>query len=178
MIVENLRLYGEARCLSEASMRMITSSEADPFRVHSDFDGVETVVRCVRVRIKGWSSVYLADKVTGTLYREDTGRCLTSAYRRIVGPADDAPAGKQNKARFCYGTQPISTASTLDVEKREKRINTKKAPAQVTEDIVRQIRATQDGDYLLAPKLCQQMFGIGEGTVYDIRHRRTWRHVE
>ena len=30
--------------------------------------------------------VFLADVVTGTLYREDTGQCMTSSARRVIGP--------------------------------------------------------------------------------------------
>ncbi len=85
-MIENLKLDNEAACLSAGSMQSVSKAKYQLMRVMSSFGDI--TIKAVRCTIKGWQGIYLADRVTGTLYREEDGVCLTSTARRIVGPAD------------------------------------------------------------------------------------------
>ena len=113
-MIENLKLDDEAACLAAISMQAIAKAKYQLMRVMSSFG--DSTIKAVRCTIKGWQGIYLADRVTGTLYREEDGVCLTSTARRIVGPADK-PVKAGAKNNFCYGTQPISEKSPHMPEK-------------------------------------------------------------
>lgn len=123
-MIENLKLDDEAACLASISMQSVSKAKYQLMRVMSSFG--DSTIKAVRCTIKGWQGIYLADRVTGTLYREEDGVCLTSTARRIVGPADK-PAKVGAKNNFCYGTQPISEKSPHMPEKH--RASRRKAAA-------------------------------------------------
>lgn len=113
-MIENLILDDEAAVLAKISMQPIRRAKYQLMHVTSRYG--DSTIQAVRCTIKGWKGIYLADRVTGTLYREEDGTCLTSTARRIVGPADKLiKAGASSS--FCYGTQPISEKSPHIPEK-------------------------------------------------------------
>lgn len=186
-MIENLRLDDEAACLSAKALQSIYRSKFSLMRVACATG--DCTIKAVRCTIKGWRGTYLADRATGTLYREADGMCLTSTARRLVDLASkEIPKQPDNKG-FCYGTQPINPERSPVIQaKREERIKKHdrprgeaKASSKVTEAIVRQIRERKECSpryYKLTSKQCQEMFGIGKYTVEDIRQRKTWGHVE
>ena len=72
-------------CLGVESIKRAVRSSHAWMRVESA-EGVamRKMARCL-LRRHG-DRVFLADVVTGTLYREDTGQCMTSSARRVIGP--------------------------------------------------------------------------------------------
>lgn len=185
-MIEGLKLDNESLCLSSNSIREIFKRQHALMHVESTFG--DSTIKAVRCKIKGWDGIYLADRVTGTLYRENDGSCLTSSFRRITGPAEKEIPNRFDANGFCCGTQPINPkASPVIVEKKKEKIDNrgkqcgeKKGSAKVTEAIVRQIRELRECSlryYKLTSKQCQEKFGIGKSTVDDIRQRKTWRHV-
>lgn len=81
---KRIRLSDECYCLSSAAVAALPKKghETVPVVV-SQGTCTETVRRrMVRVRLYGRATEYLADVVTGGLYRVSDGQCMSSSFRR------------------------------------------------------------------------------------------------
>lgn len=79
----------EGLCLTMSSVEKLRLEPVEYFHV-ADRDELSVRAFC-KVMVRG--KPYLADKITGSLYREETGQCITGQLR-ITGPAEK-PARKQ-----------------------------------------------------------------------------------
>ena len=134
----------------------------------------------------------IADKIAGTLYDPETGRCLSSDARTLEGPA---PEGYKPPPRevYSFGTQPITNSPKAVPKKRGrpaksepkrneygKVCGSSKHSAKLTEDAVRMIRECKPGTigiHVLTLKAAAKKFGVSENAISDVRRRRTWGHV-
>lgn len=177
MTTHVLTLSADALCLSKFAMKTIAKAQTKPYLVSSKFG--DCVVKGVTVKLKGWAGEFIADKATGTLYRADSGECLSASHRRIVGPYDGQPL-KTAAEKFSFGTQPINPKhpKTQPISKpkgkRGRPTGGGKGPdrPRLSEDDERQIRAKKPGStccYVLTNTQCRQKFGIAKSTVDNIR---------
>lgn len=155
--------------------------------------GDRSLIKGVQVTIGKTGRRLIADKITGTLYDPETGRCLSSDARTLEGPAPEGYKLPPKGEAFCFGTQPI-TNSPLSLPKKRGRpqvqgaernadgkvCGSSKHSAKLTEDAVRRIRECKPGTigiHVLTLKAAAKRFGVSESTISDIRRRRTWGHV-
>ena len=75
---------------------------------------------------------------------------------------------------FC-GTQQANVDDMINKGRDHKRgaIGVKNQGAKVTEEIVRQIRASPTTAKILAER-----YGVSRAQIYSIRQRRAWTHIE
>lgn len=177
--MHSLSISDTGPCLSEPSLRKIAKAKYQPMRVITE-PNMESIIPAVSVRVSGWPGEWLADRKTGTLYAPDSGRCMSSKDRKIVGLADSLKPTQHTA--FSYGTQPIGSrekpAPSTPKLGRGKLCGEKKGGAKLTEEIVRAIRSKKcDGSYMLTTKMVIEKFGICRSSVSDVRARKTWGHV-
>ena len=155
--------------------------------------GEKSIIKGVQVAVGKAGRRYVADKITGTLYDPETGRCLSSDARTLEGPAPEGYKLPPKGEAYCFGTQPITNSPKAAPKKRRKPLKegvernaagkvcgSSKHSAKINEDAVRAIRAHKPGStciYAITAKQAEQLFGISEKTVSAIRQRRTWGHV-
>lgn len=123
--------------------------------------GDRSLIKGVQVTIGKTGLRLIADKVIGTLYDPETGRCLSSDARTLEGPAPEGYKLPPKGESFCFGTQPI-TNSPLSLPKKRGR------PQK------------QGAERNAAGKVCgssKHSAKIDEDAVRAIRQRRTWGHV-
>ena len=182
------RLSGDGPFLSEFSLKEIGRAKSVPMIVTTR--GEQSLIKGVPVQLERSGRRLIADKVTGCLYEPDSGACLSSSFRRLVGLAPEGYELPEKPEAFSFGTQPIDT--------KPKRRSKLKAPpgavrnaagkvcgsskhgAKVDEDAVRAIRAHKPGTtdiFVMTAKQAARRYGIHEKTVSDIRRRRSWGHV-
>lgn len=155
--------------------------------------GDRSLIKGVQVTIGKTGLRLIADKVTGTLYDQETGRCLSSDARTLEGPAPEGYKLPPKGEAFCFGTQPI-TNSPLSLPKKRGRpakpaierngsgkvCGSSKHSAKITEADVRLIRGHKPGStciYLMTATQAAKRFGVSESTISGVRRRRTWGHV-
>lgn len=182
------QLSGDGPFLSEFSLKEISRAKAALMIVTTR--GEESLTKGVRVELQRTGRQLIADKVTGSLYEPDSGACLSSSFRRLVGPAPEGYKLPPKPEAFSFGTQPIDTkpkrSSKLKAppgavrNENGKVCGSSKHGAKLTEEIVTLIRQHKPGSstiYLLTAKQARERYGIAEKTVSDIRCRRSWRHL-
>ena len=155
--------------------------------------GDRSLIKGVQVTIGKTGRRLIADKITGTLYDPETGRCLSSDARTLEGPAPEGYKLPPKGEAFCFGTQPITNSPKAVPKKRRKPLKegvernaagkvcgSSKHCAKVDEEAVRAIRAHKPGTtniFVMTAKQAAERYGIHEKTVSDIRRRRSWGHV-
>ena len=182
------RLSGDGPFLSEFSLKEIGRAKSVPMIVTTR--GEQSLIKGVPVQLERSGRRLIADKVTGSLYEPDSGACLSSSFRRLVGPAPEGYELPPKPEAFSFGTQPIDTKpkrrSKLKAppgavrNENGKVCGSSKHGAKLTEEIVKLIRQHKPGSstiYLLTAKQARERYGIAEKTVSDIRCRRSWRHL-
>lgn len=176
ILIENLKLYDEAFCLSERSLLTLEKHSHTLMRVASQFG--DHNIKAVRCTIKGKPGEWIADKITGALYHPETGVCATAPHKRIVGEAEAAE--KVERPRFAYGYQKIKARAEEGAKKgRGAPGGARNGKAKVNEEIVRDIRTLKsDGTYAITISQACSLYGIGKDAVLNIRTRRTWSHVQ
>jgi len=179
--------------MSEAALKQIAKVPHQLMIVSGRHE--KSLIKAVEVTVGPDNRHFMADKVTGSLYSIETGRCLSSSFRRLEGLAPDGyTLPEKGASDFCYGTQPITNSPKAAPKKRRKPLKqdvernaagkvcgSSKHSAKVDEDAVRAIRAHKPGTtdiYVMTAKQAAARLGISENTVSDIRRRRTWGHVE
>lgn len=163
-------------CLGVKSIKRAVRSSHAWMRVESA-EGVamRKMARCL-LRRHG-DRVFLADVVTGTLYREDTGQCMTSSARRVIGPGEEPKEPGKYAERYGYGYQQIG-ASKPKLPPAEPA-KPKLGRAKLTEELVRKLREVNPatGMYVVRTATAMQEWGVSRGAISDVRRRRTWGHV-
>lgn len=149
--------------------------------------GEKSIIKGVQVAVGKAGRRYVADKITGTLYDPEAGRCLSSDARILEGPAPEGYKLPPKGEAYCFGTQPIAPKKrgrpakpAIERNAAGKVCGSSKHSAKIDEDSVREIRAHKPGStciYAMTAKQAAQLFGISEKTVSEIRQRRTWGHV-
>ena len=149
--------------------------------------GEKSIIKGVQVAVGKAGRRYVADKITGTLYDPETGRCLSSDARTLDGPAPECYKLPPKGEAYCFGTQPITNSPKAVPKKRSAERNadgkvcgSSKHSAKIDEDAVRAIRAHKPGTtdiFVMTAKQAAERYVIHEKTVSDIRRRRTWGHV-
>ncbi|MGL4265182.1 MAG: hypothetical protein ACRCTX_26460 [Afipia sp.] len=181
-----LPLSQEGCYLAAGPLQSVLRAKHTPMLVETD--GEESIIKAINVEITQTGRLFIADKITGTLYEEGTGRCMSSERRRLIGPVPEGHVLKKREAKaFEYGYQAIGgkkakpkkdpNASRNDAG---KVCGASKHSAKLTEADVRLIRQKRPGTttrYVLTNKQCQERFGVSKCCVDDVRMRRTWRHV-
>ena len=184
-------LSTEGHLLPESALKEI-SREPHTLMIVSA-RGEKSIIKGVQVTLGKTGRRLIADKITGTLYDPETGRCLSSDARTLKGPAPEGYKLPPKGEAFCFGTQPI-TNSPLSLPKKRGRpakpaaernadgkvCGSSKHSAKIDEDAVRAIRAHKRGStciYAMTAKQAAERFGISESSVSSIRSRRTWGHV-
>ena len=148
-------------------MHIINRAPFTPMIVRTH--GVESIIKAVQIESDKTGRRYLADRVTGTIYDPETGRCVSSSARQIVGPVPEGyTPPKRAVSSFSYGTQPIAK------RKRGRPVGGGVGPerARLSEDDERQIRAKKAGStccYVLTNKQCQERFGVSKSCVDNVR---------
>jgi hypothetical protein len=173
-------------CLDVASIKRAVKSGTAWMQVEST-DGIvmRKMARC-NLRRHG-DKVYLADVVTGTLYREDTGLCMTSSSRRVTGPGEEPTEPGKYAERYGYGYQQIGASKPklppAEPAKpklgRGKLCGEGKGSAKLTEEIVRKLREVNPatGMHVVRTATAMKEWGVSRGAISDVRRRRTWGHV-
>ena len=182
------RLSGDSPFLSKPSLKEIGRAKSVLMIVTTR--GEESLIKGVRVELQRTGRRLIADKVTGSLYEPDSGACLSSSSRRLVGPAPEGYELPPKPEAFSFGAQPIDTKpkrrSKLKAppgavrNENGKVCGSSKHGAKLTEEIVKLIRQHKPGSstmYLMTAKQAKEKYGIAEKTVSDIRCRRSWRHL-
>ena len=168
-----------AQCLSEFGLKSISRADVHQYLVSSKFG--DCVIKGVTVKLKGWSGEYIADKVTGTLYRVGNGACLSSDQRRLVGLYEGQQLKPAVSALKTTLSKPLRVRKTDAVRGEKGRVcGSSKHSAIITEEIVMEIRQHKPGTdsiFVLTSQQAAEKYGITTKTVSDIRRRRTWRHV-
>ena len=155
--------------------------------------GDRSLIKGVQVTIGKTGLRLIADKVTGTLYDPETGRCLSNDARILEGPAPEGYKLPPKGEAYCFGTQPITNSPKAVPKKRGrpakpaierngsvKVCGSSKHSAKITEADVRLIRGHKPGStciYLMTATQAAKRFGVSMSTIADIRRRRTWGHV-
>lgn len=181
-----LPLSQEGCYLAAGPLQMLQRSKHTPMLVETD--GEESIIKAIHVEIEQTGRLFIADKITGGLYNPQTGRCLSSTRRVLVGPVPDGYEIKRKTAEvFEYGYQAIGGKKARpkkdpNASRNEagKVCGASKHSAKLTEEGVRLIRQKRPGTttcYVLTNKQCQEKFGVSKCCVDDVRMRRTWRHV-
>ena len=153
-------------------------------------DGEESIIKAIHVEIEQTGRLFVGDKITGGLYDPETGRCMSSERRRLVGPVQEGYEPKKREAQvFEYGYQAIGGKKPKGRAKKDtiasrneggKVCGASKHSAKLDEEGVRLIRQKRPGTttcYVLTNKQCQERFGVSKCCIDDVRTRRTWRHV-
>ena len=181
-----LRVDQEFFCLGVESIKRAVRSSHAWMRVESA-EGVamRKMARCL-LRRHG-DRVFLADVVTGTLYREDTGQCMTSSARRVIGPGEEPKEPGKYSERYGYGYQQIGASKPklppAEPAKpklgRGKLCGEGKGSAKLTEEIVRKLREVNPatGMHVVRTAVAMKEWGVSRGAISDVRRRRTWGHV-
>ena len=153
--------------------------------------GEKSIIKGVQVAVGKSGRRYVADKITGTLYDPETGRCLSSDARTLKGPAPEGYKLPPKGEAFCFGTQPVSAKVAPKKRGRPakpaaernaagKVCGSSKHSAKIDENAVRMIRECKPGTiglHVLTLKAAAKKFGVSEKTISDVRRRRTWGHV-
>ena len=149
--------------------------------------GEKSIIKGVHVAVGKSGRRYVADKITGTLYDPETGRCLSSDARTLKGAAPEGYKLPPKGEAFCFGTQPIAPKKrgrpakpAIERNDSGKVCGSSKHSAKLTEDAVRMIRECKPGTigiHVLTLKAAAKKFGVSEKTISDVRRRRTWGHV-
>ena len=183
-----LPLSQEGCYLAAGPLQSVLRAKHTPMLVETD--GEESIIKAIHVEIKQTGRLFIADKITGTLYEEGTGRCMSSERRRLIGPVPEGYEPKKREAQvFEYGYQVIGGKKPKGRAKKDpsasrndagKVCGASKHSAKLDEEGVRLIRQHRPGStirYVLTNKQCQERFGVSKCCVDDVRMRRTWRHV-
>ena len=80
--------------------------------------GEKLLIKGVHVTLGKTGRRLIADKITGTLYDPETGRCLSSDARTLEGPAPEGYKLPPKGEAFCFGTQPITSSPKAVPKKR------------------------------------------------------------
>ena len=184
-------LSTEGHLLPESALKELSKA---PHRLMIVADrGERSVIKAVQVAVGKAGRRYVADKITGTLYDPETGRCLSSDARTLEGPAPEGYKLPPKGEAYCFGTQPITNSPKAVPKKRGrpakpaierndsgKVCGSSKHSAKIDEDAVRAIRAHKPGStciYAMTARQAAERFGISESSVSSIRSRLTWGHV-
>lgn len=183
-----LPLSQEGCYLAAGPLQSVLRAKHTPMLVETD--GEESIIKAIHVEIQQTGRLFVADKITGGLYEEGTGRCMSSERRRLIGPVPDGHTLKKREAKaFEYGYQAIGgkhrprkpgKGSEVTRNAAGKVCGASKHSAKLDEEGVRLIRQHRPGSttrYVLTNKQCQERFGVSKCCVDDVRMRRTWRHV-
>lgn len=185
MTLPVLTVDQEFFCLDLSSIKRAVKSDTSWMAVEC-VDGVvmRKMARC-NLRRHG-DKVYLADVVTGTLYREESGQCVTSSTRRVIGPGDEPGKPGRFAERYGYGYQQIGSSlpKAPEPEKKPKLGRGKlcgegKGGAKLTEEIVRRLREVNPatGMHVVRTDAAMKEWGVSRAEISDVRRRRTWGHV-
>jgi len=183
-----VRLSDEGPFIASVPLQSLLRAKHTPMLVETD--GEESIIKAIHVEIQQTGRLFIADKITGGLYDPETGRCMSSERRRLIGPVPEGHTLKKREAKvFEYGYQAIGGKKPKGRAKKDpnasrndagKVCGASKHSAKLDEEGVRLIRQHRPGSttrYVLTNKQCQEKFGVSKCCVDDVRMRRTWRHV-
>ena len=183
-----LPLSQEGCYLAAGPLQSVHRAKHTPMLVETD--GEESIIKAIHVEIQQTGRLFIADKITGGLYDPETGCCMSSKRRRLIGPVPEGHTLKKREAKaFEYGYQAIGGKKPKVRAKKDpnasrneadKVCGASKHSSKLTEADVRLIRQKRPGTttcYVLTNKQCQERFGVSKCCVDDVRMRRTWRHV-
>ena len=150
-----VRLAHGMQCVSAATVEQVLRRTKYEEMLVSTVTG-ESVIKGVRVTVKGCAKSVIADRITGTLYDEETGECWSGGTRRLIGPA---PKGWRPK-------------ESVEIVKHEA---TPQAPrrrmAELSREEIERIREKRPSTncFRLQNVEAQQMFWVSKATIDNVR---------
>ena len=82
-----VRISDEGPFIASGSLMALLRAKHTPMVVETD--GEESIIKAIHVEIEQTGRLFVGDKITGGLYDPETGRCMSSERRRLVGPVPD-----------------------------------------------------------------------------------------